>query len=71
MGIVGKIPKLLADVVVVWVVASLLAWFILLAAGATASGAYPALHGVPQPGAPVVHVAGVIVAADQWILHRL
>lgn len=69
--VLRSVPKLLADAAILWIVASLVAWFALLAAGASASGAYPALKYVPGRHSPVVRVAAVVVHADEWVFHRV
>lgn len=66
-----RAARLAADAVIVWIVASMLAWFALLAAGASASGAYPALQYVPSRHSPVVRVAAVVVHADEWVFHQV
>lgn len=66
-----RLARLAVDAVIVWIVASLVAWFALLAAGASASGAYPALPYVPGRHSPVVRVAAVVMHADEWVFHRV
>ena len=68
---VRRMGRAVVDAVIIWIVASLVAWFAVLAAGASASGAYPALQDVPGRHSPVVHAAAWIVHANLWMLHRV